>query len=88
MPTDKRDNAKTLAEKLATLGNVHFIERYNQTGEAFGEKAGFEDSANLVANADLVIGYGGTISREAVLAGRAQHCNLGYGKNPRQHLSG
>ena len=65
----KQDNAKSIAEKLAELGNVHLIERYNEEGNAFGVKAGFEDSANLVANADLVISYGGTIAREAALQG-------------------
>jgi predicted glycosyltransferase len=38
-------------------------------GEAFKGKAGFEDSASLVANADLVVSYGGTIAREAALQG-------------------
>jgi predicted glycosyltransferase len=33
------------------------------------EKAAFEDSASLVANANLVVSYGGTISREAALQG-------------------
>ena len=65
----KQDNAKTLADKLASLGNVHLIERYNEEGNAFGVKAGFEDSASLVANADLVVSYGGTIAREAALQG-------------------
>ncbi|MCL5878078.1 MAG: DUF354 domain-containing protein [Candidatus Bathyarchaeota archaeon] len=65
----KRDSAKTLAEQLAELGNVHMLERYNGEGKEFGEKAVFEDSASLVANADLVVSYGGTISREAALQG-------------------
>lgn len=66
---EKQDSAKTLVEKLAKLGHVHFLERYSEKGRAFGEKAGFEDSASLVANADLVVSYGGTISREAALQG-------------------
>jgi predicted glycosyltransferase len=65
----KQDHAKTLAEDLAELGNVHLIERYNCEGNTFGAKAGFEDSVNLVANADLVVSYGGTIAREAALQG-------------------
>jgi len=65
----KQDNAKSMAEKLAELGNVHLIERYSEEGKAFGEKTGFEDSASLVANADLVVSYGGTIAREAALQG-------------------
>jgi predicted glycosyltransferase len=65
----KQDNAKSMAEKLEEFGNVHLIERYNEEGKAFGEKTGFEDSASLVANADLVVSYGGTIAREATLQG-------------------
>ena len=67
---DKADTAKTTAEQLSELGNVHLIERYNTSGESFGVKAGFEDTANLVANADCdFVSYGGTISREAALQG-------------------
>jgi uncharacterized protein len=63
----KQDLSSILKKKLSALGNVHFIQRYNEEG--FGAKAGFEDSANLVANADLVVSYGGTIAREAALQG-------------------
>lgn len=66
---EKQDQAKSLAAQLEALGNVHLIQRYNKEGEAFGVKEGFEDSANLVANADLVVSYGGTIAREAALQG-------------------
>ncbi len=65
----KTDSAKTLAEQLAELGEVHLLERYNGVGAEFAEKQAFEDSASLVANADLVVSYGGTISREAALQG-------------------
>lgn len=65
----KQDNAKTLIEQLAELGNVHFIERYSPKSGTFGEKSEFEDSASVVANADLVVSYGGTIAREAALQG-------------------
>ncbi len=65
----KEDNAKTLADKFASLGNVRLIERYNEESNAFGVKADFEDSVSLVANADLVVSYGGTIAREAALQG-------------------
>jgi predicted glycosyltransferase len=65
----KHDNAKTMVEQLSELGNVHLIERYNEAGEKFGEKPAFEDSASLVANAALVVSYGGTIAREAALQG-------------------
>ena len=65
----KQDLAEIMAEKLAALGNVHFIQRYNQQGKTFGVKEAFVDSASLVANADLVVSYGGTIAREAALQG-------------------
>ncbi len=64
----KSDNVKSLAEKLSELGNVCLLQRYNDV-EAFREKNGFQDSASLVASADLVVSYGGTISREAALLG-------------------
>ena len=65
----KQVPARFMAEKLAKLGNVYFIERYNNEGKTFGVKEGFVDSASLVANADLVVSYGGTIAREAALQG-------------------
>jgi uncharacterized protein len=65
----KQDNAGTLAEKLMKMGNVNFIHRYNENGKNFKVKPIFEDSASLVANADLVVSYGGTIAREAALQG-------------------
>ena len=48
---------------------MHLIERYNEEGKAYCEKTCFEDSASLLANADLVVSYGGTIAREAALQG-------------------
>jgi predicted glycosyltransferase len=65
----KKDHAQVMAEKLAALGNVHFIQRYYEQGKTFDIKEGFVDSASLVANADLVVSYGGTIAREASLQG-------------------
>jgi len=66
---NKEDIAKAIAEKLGEIGTVHLIQRYNKQGEPFGNKEGFLDSANLVANADLVVSYGGTIARKAALQG-------------------
>lgn len=60
----KSDSTTELAEKLKALGNVLFLKRYGEKGE--GE---FVDSARLVADADLVVSAGGTISREAALQG-------------------
>jgi predicted glycosyltransferase len=66
---EKKDATHVLSEKLSKLGDVYFIERYNDKGTVFGFKESFVDSTNLIANADLVIGYGGTIGREAALLG-------------------
>jgi len=65
----KKDNAQVMIEKLAALGNVHLIQRYNKESKTFGILDDFMDSASLVADADLVISYGGTIGREAALQG-------------------
>jgi len=65
----KKDNAQVMVEKLAALGNVHLIQRYNGESKTFGILEGFVDSASLVGNADLVVSYGGTIAREAALQG-------------------
>ena len=65
----KDDNTKTLAQKLSGLGSVYLLERYSSNETAYNRKTVFKDSANLVANADLVVSYGGTISREAALQG-------------------
>ena len=66
---NKHDTAKNLKEQLSELGEVHLLERYNDKGSTYGVKSTFKDSVALVANADLVISYGGTISREAALMG-------------------
>jgi predicted glycosyltransferase len=66
----KRDITEKIARKLTMLGNVIFLSRYDRA-----EKKGFMtlkdwgDPASLVANADLVVGVGGTIAREAALQG-------------------
>jgi uncharacterized protein len=66
---NQKDTTKTLAEQLMHLGDVHLLQRYCEENQKFGEKPFFEDSASLVATADLVVSYGGTISREAALMG-------------------
>ena len=65
----KKDNAQVMVKKLAALGNVRLIQRYNGETKTFDKKDDFVDSASLVANADLVVSYGGTIGREAALLG-------------------
>jgi predicted glycosyltransferase len=66
---NEHDSCETLKRKLSALGNVRLIQRYNIQGQSFEDKEAFVDSATLVANADLVVTYGGTISREAALLG-------------------
>lgn len=66
---NKADVSDALLQKLSKLGSVHYLNRYNPNGQSYRIKPVFEDSVNLVANADLVVNYGGTIAREAALLG-------------------
>lgn len=60
----------TLAKKLARLGTVVFLSRYHRKGiKGLFVPTDFVDSASLVAQADLFVGVGGTIAREAALQG-------------------
>lgn len=66
----KQDETVGLAKKLGSLGNVLFISRYETVEkESSTARSDFVDSASLVAQADLVVSVGGTISREAALQG-------------------
>ncbi|MEM3840354.1 MAG: DUF354 domain-containing protein [Candidatus Bathyarchaeia archaeon] len=59
-----------LAKKLTRLGNVVFLPRYRRRAiKGLIVPKGFVDSASLVAQADLFVGAGGTITREAALQG-------------------
>jgi len=74
-----------LARKLRLLGKVVFLSRYDRkTIRELTVPKEFVDSASLVAQADLFVGAGGTITREAALQGtpaitvnvfRKQHVN-------------
>lgn len=66
----KVDFTEKLAKKLGRLGKVFFLPRY-RTGTVNGllPSETFVDTAELVNNADLVVGVGGTIGREAALQG-------------------
>lgn len=60
----------SLARKLTKYGTVVFLTRYQRKptcGLIIPKQ--FVDSASLVAKADLFIGFGGTITREAALQG-------------------
>jgi hypothetical protein len=59
-----------LAKKLSRLGKVVFLSRYQRKSVTnLIVPKGFVDSASLVAEADLFVGVGGTITREAALQG-------------------
>lgn len=59
-----------LAKKLTKLGSVVFLSRYSRKRvKNIVVPEEFVDSASLVAQADLFIGVGGTITREAALQG-------------------
>lgn len=59
-----------LARRLTRLGTVVFLPRYRRRAiKGLITPKGFVDSASLVAQADLFIGAGGTITREAALQG-------------------
>jgi predicted glycosyltransferase len=65
----KGDETVGFAEKLGSLGKVLFISRYEGAKEEGARIPDFVDSASVVAQADLVVSVGGTISREAALQG-------------------
>ena len=65
-----KDVMINIAKKLTSLGNVLFLPRYKKEKiEGLIVQEGFVDSLSLVREADLVIGVGGTITREAALQG-------------------
>ena len=66
----KVDFTEKLAKKLGRLGNVFFLPRYGtEKVKGLLTSKTFVDTAELVNNADLVVGVGGTIGREAALQG-------------------
>jgi predicted glycosyltransferase len=68
--TRKTVDMSILARKLTDLGKVVFLSRYQRKNmKNLIVPKGFVDSASLVAQADLFVGVGGTITREAALQG-------------------
>jgi predicted glycosyltransferase len=66
----KGDMTEALACKLTKFGRVVFLSRYERRHRKnLTVPKGFVDSANLAAQADLVITVGGTLAREAALQG-------------------
>jgi predicted glycosyltransferase len=76
-----KDTTKRIAQKLSSFGTVLFLPRYDkQQSKDYMVVEEFVDSASLVAQADLVVGVGGTISREAVLQGIPSIAILQFGR--------
>jgi len=83
--TKKKVNLLTLASKLTQFGKIVFLSRYSRKMiRGLVIPKGFVDSVSLVGQADLFVGVGGTITREAALQGtpaiivnvlRKQHVN-------------
>mgnify|MGYP001091226732 CR=1 FL=1 len=85
----KTDTTEMVARKLTSLGNVLFLTRYGKPKrKGLTIVKEFVDSASLVANADLVVTMGGTISREAALQGIPTIVISEFGKTyVNKHLS-
>ncbi|MGQ9726807.1 MAG: DUF354 domain-containing protein, partial [Candidatus Bathycorpusculaceae bacterium] len=68
--TKKVVDTVALAKKLTRLGNVVYLSRYHRKNiSKLIVPKEFVDSSSLVAQADLFVGAGGTITREAALQG-------------------
>ena len=68
--TAKKFSLMPIAKKLTRLGNVVYLSRYHRKEiKDLIVPKGFVDSASLAAQADLFVGVGGTITREAALQG-------------------
>jgi predicted glycosyltransferase len=66
----KKDVTLEIARRLTALGTVIFIPRYErQSQEGIIIPHGFVDTMSLAAHAELVVGVGGTLAREAALQG-------------------
>ncbi len=66
----KSDITEKIAKKLTSYGTVIFLPRYDKKArKGLIVPKDFVDSASLAVEADLVVSVGGTISREAALAG-------------------
>jgi len=65
-----KDFSEQIAKKLTKLGKVVYLSRYERKPrKGLIVPKHFVDSASLVAQADLFVGIGGTITREAALQG-------------------
>ena len=65
-----KDVTLDIAQKFIDLGNVLFVSRYERRPrKGLTIPRGFIDTASLAGYADLIVGVGGTIAREAALQG-------------------
>ena len=68
--TKEKFSSVSLAKRLTKLGEVVFLPRYGRKAiKGLIVPEGFIDSASLMAQADLFVGVGGTITRESALQG-------------------
>ncbi|MCX8153883.1 MAG: DUF354 domain-containing protein [Candidatus Bathyarchaeota archaeon] len=68
--TEQKFSLLSIAKKLSNLGNVVYLSRYRRKAiKGLIVPTQFVDSASLVVQADLFVGVGGTITREAALQG-------------------
>lgn len=66
----KKFSLISIAKKLTSLGEVVYLSRYSKKAvKGLIIPEGFVDSASLATQADLFVGVGGTITREAALQG-------------------
>lgn len=81
--TEKKFSLMPIAKKLANLGNVVYLSRYRRKDiKGLTVPKEFVDSASLAAQADLFVGVGGTITREAALQGTPAIIINFYQKQP------
>ena len=69
MQRERKTMHKFLQISLPSWGMCILSKDTTTKAKLSDAKEGFVDSASLVANADLVVSYGGTIAREAALQG-------------------
>jgi len=72
--TEKTDYTAEIARKLSEFGTVIFLRRYQNhivitRGRSVACGSKFADSVRLAFSADLLVGVGGTLAREAALQG-------------------
>lgn len=78
----KKDKSEKMALKLSSLGNVILIPRYDRRPRpGLIVPQSFVDSLSLAAAADLVVGAGGTLCREAALQGTPSIVIRTFGKS-------